>query len=176
MQLWEFEIWAESAFQLLFNGEWRSLTVGQAVFIIFCFGGILSLFIEEGSFIGIAAVIVVVFMGWRYFENNRNSENLQTYCERCGGDGELDADDLHHFLEHDQLDDEERIKAFQDWMDDNHPMWLNYHGEYMNLRIGSIEKDEKRGYGIFGAQTKKAYLKFRNVCFSEGPCNLCAEN
>jgi len=43
------------------------------------------------------------------------------------------------------------VKAFQDWLDTNHPNWIN--GK--NL-------DKGAGYGIFGPNTKKAWETYKN--------------
>jgi hypothetical protein len=46
------------------------------------------------------------------------------------------------------------VKAFQDWMDLTHPLWVKYAGKApSNLNKGA-------GYGTFGNNTKKAYAQY----------------
>lgn len=44
------------------------------------------------------------------------------------------------------------VQEFQDWMDSNHPNWLD--------DGTSLNKSILKGYGIGGSQTKKAYAKY----------------
>jgi hypothetical protein len=59
----------------------------------------------------------------------------------------------------------EKIKAFQDWMDKNHPLWIkDTDGKYKNLRVGTASEPNRhiggKGYGVYGPSTKSAFTLF----------------
>jgi len=59
----------------------------------------------------------------------------------------------------------EKIKAFQDWMDKNHPLWIkDTDGKYKNIRVGTPSEPNRhvggKGYGIYGPSTKSAFTLF----------------
>jgi len=59
----------------------------------------------------------------------------------------------------------EKIKAFQDWMDKNHPLWIkDTDGKYKNIRVGTASEPNRyvggKGYGIYGPSTKSAFTLF----------------
>ena len=62
-------------------------------------------------------------------------------------DGEVVANE--DWLDFDQNSSSD-VKAFQDWMDVNHPNWVK---EVANLNKG-------KGYGTYGPSTKKAWGKY----------------
>ncbi len=57
-----------------------------------------------------------------------------------------------------------RIKAFQDWMDVNKPLWVLDNGKYKNLRKGTKSEPNRhingRGYGSNGTNTQRAWKLF----------------
>lgn len=117
---------------------------------------------------------------WQMF-NNEKIEN----CQRCGGDGTIDAQELESFLRSDVLTDSATICYFQDWMDKNHPLWIKKNGIYFNLRVGPSSEPNRHlggeGYGYFGNQTKSAYNSYKYECFrsdvsSEKKCLLCTSS
>jgi hypothetical protein len=60
---------------------------------------------------------------------------------------------------------ETEVKAFQDWMDKNHPFWIkDTDGKYKNLRVGTVTEPARhvsgKGYGKFGVNTANAYELF----------------
>jgi hypothetical protein len=62
------------------------------------------------------------------------------------------------------LNSTERIKAFQDWMDANRPLWILDNSKYKNLRKGTLKEPNRhiggKGYGSYGANTKRAWNTF----------------
>lgn len=62
------------------------------------------------------------------------------------------------------LNSTERIKAFQDWMDANRPLWILDNSKYKNLRKGTSKEPNRhiggKGYGTYGANTKRAWKTF----------------
>lgn len=59
---------------------------------------------------------------------------------------------------------EAEIKAFQDWLDKKHPLWINDNGTWKNLRVGTASEPNRhvggRGYGLYGSNTASAYSKW----------------
>ena len=57
-----------------------------------------------------------------------------------------------------------KIKAFQDWMDVNKPLWVLDNGKYKNLRKGTKSEPNRhisgRGYGSNGTNTQRAWKLF----------------
>lgn len=54
------------------------------------------------------------------------------------------------------------IKAFQDWLDQKHPLWIkDTDGKYKNLRVGTATEPNRhvggKGYGTYGSNTASAY-------------------
>ena len=56
------------------------------------------------------------------------------------------------------------IKAFQDWLDVKHPLWINDNGKWKNLRVGTPTEPNRhiggKGYGSCGSNTLSAYTKW----------------
>ena len=56
------------------------------------------------------------------------------------------------------------IKAFQDWLDITHPLWINDNGKWKNLRVGTATEPNRhvsgKGYGTYGKSTASAYSKW----------------
>lgn len=63
-----------------------------------------------------------------------------------------------------ELSSEDKIKAFQDWMDKYRPLWINDKGTYKNLRKGTKEEPNRHingvGYGTFGKNSDIAWKAF----------------
>jgi hypothetical protein len=105
-------------------------------------------------------------------------------CVRCGGDGNINEQELAVFLESSVLTDTSTIMYFQDWMDKNEPFWIEKSNKYYNLRIGSAAEPERHiggeGYGKFGPQTSNAFKLYKYDCFGgtagENNCLLCNLN
>jgi hypothetical protein len=114
--------------------------------------------------------------------NQQNSMKVNVSdCARCGGDGNIDEQELAVFLESDVLTDTATIMYFQDWMDENKPFWIEKSNKYYNLKTGTTAEPNRHiggeGYGKFGPQTSKAYGLYKNDCFGsaagENNCLLC---
>lgn len=117
------------------------------------------------------------------FELDQPSE-INKNCVRCGGDGNIDKQELEIFLSADELSDSATIKYFQDWMDKNKPFWIIIGQNTFNLSTGTLEEPERHlggdGYGQFEPQTSKAYKINKYECFGQGDgknnCLLCGSN
>ena len=60
---------------------------------------------------------------------------------------------------------EAEIKAFQDWLDKKHPLWIkDTDGKYKNLRVGTATEPNRhvggKGYGQYGSNTASAYSRW----------------
>ena len=97
MTLGELGLWMESAIELLLSGNFKQLTIGQTIYLIFGFLGIVSFIIWffeiiheywlESIFIAIVIIITLFFI----FKSCSSSKN----CERCKGDGYVDQNDIN---------------------------------------------------------------------------------
>ena len=57
------------------------------------------------------------------------------------------------------LDSMESIKKFQDWLDKNHPDWID----------APLEKTEAKGYGTYGPKTREAFKKYEKEYYQTLP-------
>jgi hypothetical protein len=107
-------------------------------------------------------------------------KDINSNCVRCGGDGNIDKQELEIFLLADELSDSPTIKCFQDWMDKNKLFWIVKSHNTYNLSTGTLEEPERHlggaGYGQFGPQISKAYKINKYECFGQGVCLLCGSN
>ena len=141
--------------------------------IITVFIVLLSLITLDNIFI---QTITVMFQGKEIIE-----------CQYCHSDGCIDISDIESIAFNFELQDEVEVKRFQDWMDMNHPLWVNYNGKYVNLNYTPQYPDRHlngEGYGICGPQTKTQFDIFKSEylqskypigacpsCEIEGGCN-----
>ena len=54
------------------------------------------------------------------------------------------------------LNNSDKIKKFQDWLDKNHPDWIDV----------PLNKSESKGYGNYGSKTRKAYETYGKEYYS----------
>lgn len=78
------------------------------------------------------------------------------------GGGETGVSNV--FTKPKELDSSDKIKAFQDWLDNNKPCWiLDSDGKYKNLSKNTGECNRNiggRGYGTYGQNTANAWKLF----------------
>lgn len=118
--------------------------------IITVFIFLLSLITYDNIFIN---TLTVMFKG-----------HEKTECGYCNSDGCMDSSDIESMAFSFELEDEGEIKQFQDWMDLNHPNWINKNGKYLNLNYTPQFPDRHlngEGYGIYGPQTKTQFENFK---------------
>jgi hypothetical protein len=98
-------------------------------------------------------------------------------CQRCGGDGCINNTELSNLINPNSFKSEEDIKLFQDWLDKNHPLWINDNGKWKNLRVGTELEPNRhldgKGYGIFDQRTSAQFEKWGSDYYKVGPCPIC---
>jgi hypothetical protein len=98
-------------------------------------------------------------------------------CQSCGGDGCIDNTELSNLISPNSYKSEEEIKLFQDWLDKNHPLWINDNGKWKNLRVGTESEPNRHlegiGYGIFDQRTTTQFEKWGSDYYKVGPCPIC---
>lgn len=55
------------------------------------------------------------------------------------------------------LNNSDKVKKFQDWLDKNHPDWIDV----------PLNKSESKGYGTYGPKTKRAYEEYGEKYYNE---------
>jgi len=85
-------------------------------------------------------------------------------CAYCQSDGCIDTSDIESMAFNFELQNEDEVKQFQDWMDINHPNWIKHKGKYVNLNYTPQYPDRHlngQGYGLNGPQTKIQFANFK---------------
>ena len=135
--------------------------------------GIITVFVLLLSLISVDNIFVETFT---VMFNGK--EKLE--CPYCGSDGCIETSDIESIAVTFELQSEDEIKDFQDWMDLNHPNWINKNGRYFNLNYTPLYPDRHlngEGYGLNGPQTKIQFDNFKSEYvgskYSLGACDNC---
>lgn len=128
--------------------------------------------------VGCLVSLVIIFTITIYLIFNAVFDRVDlSDCQRCGGDGCINNTELSNLISTNSDKSEEDIKLFQDWLDKNHPLWINDNGKWKNLRVGTESEPnrhiEGKGYGIFDQRTSAQFEKWGSDYYKVGPCPIC---
>jgi hypothetical protein len=108
-----------------------------------------------------------------------SSKQVST-CNYCSSDGCIDLEDQINLDSNFTFSDVGEIKKFQNWMDENHPLWILDNGLFKNLNPTADYPTRHlngRGYGKFGPKTAKQFSLYKNdylnFIYPTGECDFC---
>jgi hypothetical protein len=122
----------------------------------------------------IAILGVGGYFGFKYFKKKNDEKALKDEEERLrllalatqaqGGGSTNQGGGTSPSQLSNPFKSEAEVKAFQDWLDQKHPLWINDNGKWKNLRVGTPTEPNRhvggKGYGVYGDNTARAYARW----------------